>query len=44
MRAHPERDRIIGQGQAVPATQLIAPILAGHDPTFPRRNGYDPAN
>jgi ABC-type transport system substrate-binding protein len=39
----PDEIRIIRQGQAIPATQTIAPNLLGHDPTLPRLNPYDPA-
>jgi ABC-type transport system substrate-binding protein len=34
--------RIIRQGQAIPATQTISPLLLGHDPTLPRLNAFDP--
>ncbi|MEO8677388.1 MAG: ABC transporter substrate-binding protein, partial [Casimicrobiaceae bacterium] len=39
----PDEIRVIRQGQAVPATQPIAPGLLGHDPNAPRLNAYDPA-
>jgi ABC-type transport system substrate-binding protein len=35
--------RIIRQGQGIPATQTIAPMLLGHDPKMPRLNAFDPA-
>ena len=39
----PEEINIIRQGQAIPATQTISPILLGHDPNMPRLNPFDPA-
>jgi ABC-type transport system substrate-binding protein len=36
--------RIIRQGQAIPATQMISPLMLGHDPTMPRLNAFDPAS
>src|SRR6185436_16297469 len=39
----PDEIQIIRQGQGIPATQTIAPILLGHDPNMPRLNAYDPA-
>jgi ABC-type transport system substrate-binding protein len=38
----PDEIRIVRQGQAIPATQTISPILLGYDPTLPRLNAYDP--
>ena len=35
--------RVLRQGQAIPATQIIPPGLLGHDPTRNRRADYDPA-
>ncbi len=35
--------RVLRQGQAVPATQVIPPGLIGHDPARNRREIYDPA-
>jgi ABC-type transport system substrate-binding protein len=35
--------RVLRQGQAVPATQIIPPGLMGHDPARNRREVYDPA-
>ena len=35
--------RIIRQGQAFPATQLIPPTMSGHDPDLDGRKAYDPA-
>ena len=36
--------RIVRQGQAIPATQMISPLMLGHDPTLPRLNAFDPAS
>lgn len=35
--------RIIRQGQAMPATQVIPPTVTGHDPSLDGRKAYDPA-
>jgi ABC-type transport system substrate-binding protein len=35
--------RVLRQGQAIPATQIIPPGVLGHDPTRNRREVYDPA-
>jgi len=35
--------RILRQGQAIPATQLVPPGLLGHDPTRSRAGEYNPA-
>jgi len=35
--------RIIRQGQAMPATQVIPPTVSGHDPSLDNRKAYDPA-
>lgn len=34
--------RIIRQGQAMPATQVIPPTVTGHDPSLDGRKAYDP--
>jgi ABC-type transport system substrate-binding protein len=38
-----EEIRIIRQGQGEPATQVIPPNVAGHDPNIKDRQRYDPA-
>src|ERR1700741_4240070 len=38
-----EEIRIIRQGQGEPATQLIPPNVAGHDPNIKDPQRYDPA-
>jgi oligopeptide transport system substrate-binding protein len=35
--------RILRQGQAIPATQMVPPGLLGHDPALNRRAEYSPA-
>ena len=35
--------RILRQGQAIPATQMVPPGLLGHDPTRSRAGEYNPA-
>jgi len=35
--------RVLRQGQAIPATQMVPPGLLGHDPTRNRRAEYNPA-
>ena len=35
--------RVLRQGQAIPATQMIPPGILGHDPARNRRTAYDPA-
>ncbi len=35
--------RLLASGQAEPANQPVPPGLAGHDPSFPVKNGYDAA-
>ena len=35
--------RIVRQGQAMPATQVIPPTVTGHDPSLDGRKAYDPA-
>lgn len=35
--------RVLRQGQAIPATQMVPPGLLGHDPAQNRRAVYDPA-
>jgi ABC-type transport system substrate-binding protein len=35
--------RVVRQGQAIPATQPIAPHMKGHDPAFNGSGRYDPA-
>ena len=38
-----EEIRVVRQGQAVPATQIVPPGVTGHDPTFVGNTKYDPA-
>ena len=38
-----EEVRVIRQGQAFPATQVIPPTVTGHDPKLENRKVYDPA-
>jgi ABC-type transport system substrate-binding protein len=38
-----EEIRVIRQGQAFPATQVIPPTVTGHDPKMQGRKAYDPA-
>lgn len=38
-----EEVRVIRQGQAFPATQVIPPTVSGHDPKLDGRKAYDPA-
>ncbi len=38
-----EEIRVIRQGQAFPATQVIPPTVSGHDPKLDGRKVYDPA-
>ena len=38
-----EEIRVIRQGQAFPATQVIPPTVSGHDPRLDGRKVYDPA-
>ncbi len=37
-----EEIRVIRQGQAIPATQVIPPGITGHDPKYEGRPEYDP--
>jgi oligopeptide transport system substrate-binding protein len=39
----PEEVKVIRQGQAVPANQVIPPTVSGHNPKLPTRAIYDPA-
>ncbi|MEO8487698.1 MAG: ABC transporter substrate-binding protein [Betaproteobacteria bacterium] len=38
-----EEVRVIRQGQAFPATQVIPPTVSGHDPKLENRKVYDPS-
>ncbi len=38
-----EEVRVLRQGQAMPATQVIPPNVTGHDPNFSGHTKYDPA-
>jgi len=38
----PEEIKVIQQGQATPANQLVPPTVSGHDDTLPARGIYDP--
>ena len=38
-----EEIRIVRQGQGLPATQIVPPGVAGHDPGFQSQMNYDPA-
>ena len=38
----PEDIKIIRQGQAMPANQVIPPTVSGHDEKLPKRASYDP--
>ena len=39
----PEEIKIIRQGQATPANQVVPPTVSGHNPKLPTRAIYDPA-
>ena len=39
----PEEIKVIRQGQATPANQVIPPTVSGHNPKLPARAIYDPA-
>jgi ABC-type transport system substrate-binding protein len=39
----PEEIKVIQQGQAMPANQIVPPTVSGHDDTLPARAIYDPA-
>jgi ABC-type transport system substrate-binding protein len=40
----PEDIKVIRQGQAVPANQVVPPTVSGHNPKLPVRAIYDPAS
>jgi ABC-type transport system substrate-binding protein len=39
----PEEIKVIQQGQATPANQIVPPTVSGHNDTLPMRSIYDPA-
>ena len=39
----PEEIKVIRQGQATPANQVVPPTVSGHNPKLPARAIYDPA-
>ena len=39
----PEEIKVIRQGQALPANQVVPPTVTGHNPKLPMRAIYDPA-
>jgi ABC-type transport system substrate-binding protein len=39
----PEEIKVIQQGQATPANQIVPPTVSGHNDTLPTRSIYDPA-
>ena len=39
----PEEIKVIRQGQAMPANQVVPPTVSGHNPKLPARAIYDPA-
>ncbi|MFY7872559.1 MAG: ABC transporter substrate-binding protein, partial [Limnohabitans sp.] len=38
-----EEIRVIRKGQAIPAQQMVAPVIPGHDPEYQSINRFDPA-
>lgn len=40
----PEEIRVIRQGQAVPATQPVPPVVSGYNPELARNTTFDPAS
>lgn len=38
-----EEIRVIRKGQAIPAQQMVAPVIPGHDPQYQSINRFDPA-
>jgi oligopeptide transport system substrate-binding protein len=39
----PEEIKVIRQGQAFPANQVVPPTVSGHNPKLPTKGTYDPA-